>query len=221
MYSISEEDYLGTIYRYRDESGEIKANVIADKMDISNAAVTDMLKKLAKRKLVLYAPYKPVRFTKRGEEMAGKLIRRHRIWEIFLHRIVGMPWEKVHDEAERLEHNASDDLINRMEEMLNFPEYDPHGDPIPAKNGDMPLPRKLIKLSESKAIDVVTVKRVIDFDEEFLRYITKIGIGIGTVIEIVEKREFDLSLGILIAGKEYSISGKIAENVFVEKKKAK
>ncbi|MBI2416329.1 MAG: metal-dependent transcriptional regulator [Ignavibacteriales bacterium] len=127
MYSISEEDYLGTIYRYRDDSGEIKANVIADKMEISNAAVTDMLKKLAKRKLVFYAPYKPVRFTKRGEELAGQLIRRHRIWEIFLHRIIGMPWEKVHDEAERLEHNASDDLINRMEEMLNFPEYDPHG----------------------------------------------------------------------------------------------
>ncbi|MBI5727018.1 MAG: metal-dependent transcriptional regulator [Ignavibacteriales bacterium] len=221
MYSISEEDYLGTIYRYRDESGEIKANVIADKMDISNAAVTDMLKKLAKRKLVLYAPYKPIRFTKRGEEMAGKLIRRHRIWEIFLHRIVGMPWEKVHDEAERLEHNASDDLINRMEEMDPFPEYDPHGDPIPAKNGDMPLPRKLSKLSESKANDVVTVKRVIDFDEEFLRYITKIGIGIGTAIQIVEKREFDLSLGILVAGKEYSVSGKAAENIFVEKKKAK
>lgn len=219
MYSTSEEDYLGTIYRYRDLSGDIKANVIAEKLDISSAAVTDMLKKLAKRKLIAYEPYKPIRFTKRGEEMAGKLIRRHRIWEIFLHQVVGLPWEKVHEEAERLEHNASDDLINRMEELLNFPEYDPHGDPIPSKNGEMPLPRKLIKLSDAHADDIVTVKRVIDFDQDFLRYITKIGIGIGSVVLITEKRVFDSSLGIIIAGREFSISEKIAENIFVEKKK--
>lgn len=217
MNTVSEEDYLGVIYRYRDEAGDIKANVIAEKMEISNAAVTDMLKKLAKRKLIIYAPYKPIRFSKKGEELAGKLIRRHRIWEIFLHQVVGLPWEKVHAEAERLEHNASDELINRLEEILNFPEFDPHGDPIPAKNGDVLRPRKLEKLADIDIMEPVSVKRVIDFDPDFLHYITRMGIGIDTRIMITEKRAFDASLGISVEGKEHSISEKIADNIFVER----
>ena len=133
MQNISKEDYLSTIYKYRDADGTIKANKIAEKLSISNAAVTDMSKKLAKDGYINYEKYKGINLTDNGEEYAKSMVRRHRIWELFLHQIIGMPWDKVHDEANLLEHSASDELISRMEEMLDFPEFDPHGDPIPGK----------------------------------------------------------------------------------------
>ena len=146
MSSISIENYLSIIYKYRNEAGGIKGNVIAEKLHISNSAVTDMLKKLAKAKLIEYTPYKEIRLTETGESSALNLVRRHRIWEIFLHLIVKLPWEMVHEEAERLEHHSSDELINRLDEMLNFPEFDPHGAPIPGKDGDIPKQKKTEKI---------------------------------------------------------------------------
>ncbi len=215
MNSVSKENYLSIIYKHRDPSGEIKPNVIAEWLQISNPAVTDMLKKLAKDKLVLYTPYKAVRFTKQGELAAKKLVRRHRIWEIFLHEIVGMPWEKVHAEAERLEHHSSDELISRLEEMVNFPAFDPHGDPIPDKNGVMPQQLTLKPLSEMPVNSALTVKRVSGFDGGFLQYINSIGITLQATVTIIEIRGFDKSLLIDINGAKHSISSTIADNIFV------
>lgn len=115
MKNISKEDYLSTIFKYSDKAGLIKANQIADKLMISSAAVTDMLKKLSKDGYVDYEKYKGIKLTRNGGDYARSMVRRHRIWELFLHQIVGIPWDKVHDEANNLEHSASDDLINRME----------------------------------------------------------------------------------------------------------
>ena len=150
MQNISKEDYLGIIYKCKDENGEIKPNVIAEKLHISNAAVTDMLKKLSRDGHIIYEKYKGIRLTNSGGEYARNMVRRHRIWEVFLNQIVGLPWDKVHDEANRLEHSGSDELINRLEEMLEFPEYDPHGDPIPSKEGKIPRLRKHVQLAELK-----------------------------------------------------------------------
>jgi DtxR family Mn-dependent transcriptional regulator len=216
MRNISKEDYLSVIYKSSDSNGVIKANQIAEKLNISGAAVTDMLKKLVKDGYINYEKYKQISLTKEGREYARSMVRRHRIWELFLHQIVGMPWDKVHDEANNLEHSASDDLINRMEEMLDFPEFDPHGDPIPSKEGRIPKLRKNIPLSLLKEGENGKVVRVNDFDKSFLAYISDIGIELNELINLIEVRSFDQSMYIKVKGKDWNISRKLAENVFVE-----
>lgn len=215
MKNISKEDYLSVIYKSSDKKGEIKANQIAYKLNISGAAVTDMLRKLSKEGYVDYKRYKGIRLTKSGEEYARNMVRRHRIWELFLHQIVGLPWDKVHDEAHNLEHSASDELINRMDEMLDYPEYDPHGDPIPDRNGKMPKSSHGIPLSNVKPGSSVKVNRVHDFDSSFLQYISKIGIELNKEITVVDALEFDHSQLIKVDDKETSISNKVAANIFV------
>lgn len=216
MKNISKEDYLSVIYKNLDDTGEIKANLIAEKLSVSNAAVTDMLKKLSKEKLVNYEPYKSIQLTNDGESYARNMVRRHRIWEIFLYQIVKMPWEKVHEEAHRLEHSSSDELINRMEEMLNFPEFDPHGDPIPAKDGSIPKQRNSVPLSTLNEKQSGLVIRVNDFNNDFLCYISEIGIKLNQLIKVKEKRSFDKSILLQVGKQIWNISNTIAENVFVE-----
>lgn len=219
MQNISKEDYLSAIYKFKDENGETKAKKIAEKLGISNAAVTDMLKKLSKDKFIKYQKYKGISLTQNGEEYARNIVRRHRIWEVFLHQIVGMPWDKVHDEAHNLEHSASDNLINRMEEMLDFPEYDPHGDPIPSKEGIIPKQKKSVALSLLGKNETGVVLRVNDFDNSFLKYISKIGIDLGKEIHVRNILNFDRSMIVKIDDKEINISGTLAANIFVERKK--
>ncbi len=216
MANISKEDYLSTIYKYKDENGEIKPTLVADKLQISNAAVTDMLRRLSKEEYVNYRKYKSITLTDKGKAYAKNMVRRHRIWEVFLNQVVGMPWDKVHDEAHKLEHSSSDELINRMEEMLEFPEYDPHGDPIPSKEGKVPKLKKNIPLTMLKEGEKGKVIRVNDFDESFLVYIAEIGIKLNELIEMKVIRNFDKSMLINVQGKDRNISHKIAENIFVE-----
>lgn len=215
MKNISKEDYLSTIYRHRNGEGGIKATQLAEQLEISNAAVTDMMKKLSKDGLVNYARYKGIKLTGQGESYARNMVRRHRIWELFLQRIVGMPWDKVHDEAEQLEHSSSDELINRLEEMLEYPQFDPHGDPIPDKNGMLPKQKKMIPLSMIKTGEMVEVVRVNDFDNDFLNYLSGIGIKLNKKLIIKNVLNFDKSLLIEIDGSEFNISNIIAVNIFV------
>jgi len=215
MNNISKEDYLSTMYKHRDASGAIKSNQIADRLNISGAAVTDMLKKLSREGYVDYKKYKGIRLTRIGEEYAMNMVRRHRIWEVFLHQVVGIPWDKVHSEAENLEHSSSDELINRLEEMLDFPEFDPHGDPIPDKEGNLPEQKNYKSLSRIRSGMKVIVTKVNDFDSSFLKYISKMGIGLNKVIEVKEVLKFDGSMLIEIDGKEFSVSNKLAANIFV------
>jgi DtxR family Mn-dependent transcriptional regulator len=219
MQNISKEDYLSIIYKHKDGNNEIKANVIADNLQVSNAAVTDMLKKLSGDGYIKYKKYKGIHLTQNGEDYARNIVRRHRIWEVFLHQIVGMPWDKVHDEAHNLEHSASDELISKMEEMLNFPEFDPHGDPIPAKDGSIPKQKKSIPLMKLQKNQTGTVSRVNDFDNNFLKYISKIGIDLNKKIFVKDLFDFDRSMQIKIGDKEINISSTIAANIFVEAEK--
>jgi len=216
MQNISKEDYLSSIYKYREVDGTIKANIIADKLSVTNAAVTDMLKKLASDGYVNYKRYKEIKLTKEGEDYARIMVRRHRIWEVFLNQVVGIPWNEVHEEAHNLEHGSSDSLINKMEEMLDFPAFDPHGDPIPSKNGTMPRQKKNISLSFLNANEKGKVVRVNDFDNNFLNYISKIGIELGKEIFVKDVLDFDKSMLVVINNKENNISSTIASNIFVE-----
>ncbi|MCH7965346.1 MAG: metal-dependent transcriptional regulator [Bacteroidetes bacterium] len=215
MRNISKEDYLSTIYRHRNNEGGIKATQLAEQLEISNAAVTDMMKKLSRDGLVNYARYKGIKLTEHGESYARNMIRRHRIWELFLQRIVGMPWDKVHDEAEQLEHSSSDELINRLEEILDYPQFDPHGDPIPDKNGMLPKQKKLIPLSLIKTGEMVEVIRVNDFDNSFLNYLSEIGLELNKKLLVKNILDFDKSMLISIDKNEMNISNTIAANIFV------
>ena len=215
MKNISKEDYLSTIYRHRNNEGGIKATQLAEQLEISNAAVTDMMKKLSRDGLVNYTRYKGIKLTGQGESYARNMVRRHRIWELFLQRIVGMPWDKVHDEAENLDHSSSDDLVNRLEEMLDYPKFDPHGDPIPDKNGMLPKQKKMIPLSMIETGEMVEVVRVNDFDNDFLNYLSGIGIKLDKKLIIKDVMNFDKSMLIEIDGSEINISNTIAANIFV------
>jgi len=215
MNNISKENYLSTIYKHRDTKGAIKPNQIAERLSISGAAVTDMLKKLSKDGYVDYEKYKGIKLTKVGKEYAMNMVRRHRIWEVFLHQVVGIPWDKVHAEAENLEHSSSDELINRLEEMLDFPEFDPHGDPIPDINGKLPEQKRGKSLNLIQPGTRVKVFKVNDFDSSFLKHISRIGIGLNKEIEVKDVLKFDGSMIVSINGKELSVSNKLAENIFV------
>ena len=217
MNNISQENYLTAIYRNLDNDGEIKPNLLASKLEISNAAVTDMLRKLARDGFVNYKKYKSIKLTNDGELYAKNMLRRHRIWEVFLNQTLGMSWDKVHDEAEKLEHSSSDELINLLEEYLEFPEVDPHGCPIPDKNGKIKKDKNIVPITELKEKDSATVIRVNDDVKNLLSYITKIGISLGKEICIKDKLEYDGSVLILIDNKAINISNKIASNIFVEK----
>ena len=219
MNNISQEDYLTTIYRNSNEDGEIKPNLLAEKLEISNAAVTDMLKKLSRDGLVNYKKYKSITLTNEGEQYARNMLRRHRIWEVFLNQTLRMPWDKIHEEAEKLEHSSSDDLINLLEKFLEYPTVDPHGYPIPDKNGKIKKEKSLKTINELEQNDLVVVARVNDQVKDLLTYLTKIGIELGTEIVIKDKLDYDGSVLIETNKKEINISKKIASNIFVEIKK--
>lgn len=216
MNTVSKEDYLSIIFKYRDKDQGIKPNRIAEKLNITRAAVTDMLRKLAREKWIQYIPYKSVKLTPAGEEFALNIIRRHRIWETFLSQVVGLPWDVVHEEAGRLEHSSSDELINRLEEMCQFPEFDPHGAPIPDKSGLLPKQSRLLPLSAVKDNQNVIVMRVDDSDRKFLKYLSAIGISLKQMVHVKEVLDFDKSLQIIINNKQINISHKLADNVFVQ-----
>lgn len=217
MDNISQEDYLTTIYRNLDTAGEIKPNLLAEKLDISNAAVTDMLRKLSRDGFVDYKKYKSIKLTKTGENYAKNMLRRHRLWEVFLHKKLGMSWDKVHSEAEMLEHSSSDEMINLLEKFLGFPEVDPHGYPIPDKKGRIKENTKLIPLTELKTKDEAIVVRANDDVRNLLAYLTKIGIELKKKIEVIDMLEYDGSILLKVDGKDITISRKMAENIFVEK----
>ncbi len=217
MNNVSQEDYLTAIYRNLDDAGEIKPNLLASKLNISNAAVTDMLRKLSRDGFVDYQKYKSIKLTGEGEVYAKNMLRRHRIWEVFLHQTLGMSWDKVHDEAENLEHSSSDEIINLLEEFLEFPEVDPHGYPIPDKNGKIKKSKTVVAITELNENDSAKVIRVNDDVKNLLSYVTKIGISLGKDIFVKDKLEYDGSVLVKIDNKEINISDKIASNIFVEK----
>jgi DtxR family Mn-dependent transcriptional regulator len=175
-----------------------------------------MLKKLAEKNLVNYKKYQGVSLTEKGLHSAKMIVRKHRLWEVFLVDKLDFPWDEVHDIAEQLEHIKSEKLINKLDEFLNFPTEDPHGDPIPNADGMIVKVEKqlLSELAEKQTGVCVGVK---DTSSEFLQYLDKQEIALGSKIEVLSKETFDLSLRIKVSNKELMISNKIAANLFVKK----
>ncbi|TPD72049.1 metal-dependent transcriptional regulator [Flavobacterium microcysteis] len=214
--TFSEENYLKTIYHLTTASdSEVSTNAIAEKMETKASSVTDMLKKLADKGLVNYKKYQGVSLTEEGKLAAKMIVRKHRLWEVFLVEKLGFSWDEVHDIAEQLEHIKSEKLINKLDDFLDNPTEDPHGDPIPDREGRIVKIEKqlLSELSENQFGICVGVK---DTSSEFLKYLDKQEIALGSKIEFLSKESFDLSLRIKVNGKELTISNKIASNLFVK-----
>jgi DtxR family Mn-dependent transcriptional regulator len=184
----------------------VKTHVISERLKVTPAAVSDMLKKLSEKKFISYKPYQGVLLTKTGTAYGRTMVRRHRILEMYLHQKLGFQWDEVHKEAEQLEHAASEKLINKMDEDLGFPKFDPHGDPIPDMNGKMPVSKDLVFLSEAKAGRIYEVVRVSDFDGDFLHFLDDMGLKLHTKIEVNERRSFDQSLLVDVNNVQQTIS---------------
>lgn len=215
--TFTEENYLKAIYSLseRTDSFDTSTNEIAVKINTKPPTVSDMLRKLAEKKFVTYEKYKRVQLTRSGRQIAIQIIRKHRLWEVFLHDKLEFTWDKVHEVAEQLEHIQSEELIARLEKFLGFPTNDPHGDPIPSANGEVTQARRIIlsDMEEGKYCYVVGVK---DSSSPFLQYLQQLSIGIGTRIKVIERIAYDGSLTInMKKGQQISVSKKFADNVLV------
>ncbi len=210
------EDYLKNIYSLQTTDGKVTNMILAEKMNISPAAVSDMISKISKSGYIKNTPYKGFELTKKGEVIAINLVRKHRIWEVFLVKDLAYPWEKVHSEAENLEHASSDELISRLEAFLGNPKFDPHGHPIPDKNGKIPV-SNLTCLSELKVGDKAVIRQVSDESSEVLQYLSKAGLKLNDKIEIIEKISFDNSIQIKLKSKNIFLSEKLSKNIFITK----
>ena len=214
--TYSEENYIKVIYHLSLVSPKgINTNAIAGMIESKASSVTDMVKKLAEKELVDYQKYQGVTLTQKGLHAAKMIVRKHRLWEVFLAEKLDFTWDEVHDLAEELEHIKSEKLINRLDEFLGFPKEDPHGDPIPDRYGQMIKVEKQL-LSEVGLNKKVMCLGVKDSSPSFLQYLDKHQISLGAEIEIINKEAFDMSLTILMNGKEILISNKIAGNLFVK-----
>jgi DtxR family Mn-dependent transcriptional regulator len=214
--TFSEENYLKAIYHLTTLTDtEVSTNAIAETMETKASSVTDMLRKLAEKDLVNYKKYQGVSLTDKGKLTAKMIVRKHRLWEVFLVEKLNFAWDEVHDIAEQLEHIKSEQLINKLDDFLGNPTEDPHGDPIPNANGQIVAIEKqlLSELAENQIGICVGVK---DSSAEFLKYLDKQEIALGSKIEIILKESFDLSTKIKVNGKELTISNKIANNLYVK-----
>lgn len=217
MNSFSEENYLKAIYSL-SAKGRSKVGLTAIARHLGNnpVSVIDMLRRLGEKKLLSYDKKKGARLTEKGHKTALEIVRRHRLWEVFLFEKLGYEWDAVHDIAEQLEHVHDNELANRLDKFLGFPRFDPHGDPIPAANGKM-APLAKIHLSEIEEGGTCRVTAVKDTSSEFLQYLKKLSVHIGCRISVSEKIPFDRSLVVKIDDrKSATISDKLAQNILVE-----
>jgi DtxR family Mn-dependent transcriptional regulator len=215
--SQTEENYLKAIYTLseRSDTSDTATNEIAERIQTKPPTVSDMLKKLTVKKLVTYEKYKRVQLTNQGKKLAIQIIRKHRLWETFLHDKLNFSWDEVHEVAEQLEHIQSEKLTERLDQYLGFPKYDPHGDPIPTAAGELRDSKRymLSAIEPGSTCQVVGVK---DSSSSFLQYLQQINVGIGTKIKVVEKISFDQSVVITFKkGLQTTVSKKFADNVLV------
>ncbi len=217
MFSQSEENYIKAIYHLSSVSEKgISTNAIAKKLETKASSVTDMVKKLSEKEVVVYKKYQGVTLTDFGKKTAANIIRKHRLWEVFLVEKLNFSWDEVHEVAEQLEHIKSPKLIDELDSFLGYPKRDPHGDPIPDKEGNLPQIQKSLLATLEKNEKGVCVG-VNDTSSEFLRFLDKQEIGLGQNIEVLDREPFDDSFLVKINGKEMTISNKVANNIYIQK----
>ena len=216
MTSFSEENYLKAIFHLEKVNPRgVPTNALAEKLETKASSVSEMIKKLSKKKLVAYQKYQGVSLSEKGRKTAVEIIRKHRLWEYFLVEKLNFNWTEVHDVAEQLEHIQSEKLVAELDKFLGFPRKDPHGDPIPDTNGNFQSLEKVL-LAEVEPGQKGLCIGVRDSSREFLEYLDKNEIALGKNIEVLEREEFDQSVVIKLEGKRLYISKIIANNLFIK-----
>ncbi len=216
--TATEENYLKAIYKANESSSSLAStNTIARYLSTSAASVTDMMKKLSQKNLVIYQKYHGVKLSQEGSRLATALVRKHRLWETFLVEKLGFSWEEVHDIAEQLEHVRSNELVDRLDQFLDYPKYDPHGDPIPSADGKFTL-RERIALSNLSIGESSILVGVKHHDKVFLDYLNQNRINIGVTMNILSKSLYDHSIRVLIENEtEILVTDETAKNLLVRK----
>ncbi len=217
VLSQAVEDYLKVIYKLESEGKGASTTRIAEAMDVSSASATNMIKRLAKMSLVDYQSYKGASLTESGEKIALEVIRHHRLLELYLLEVMGYSWDEVHDEAEKLEHHISEQFEDKIAELLDNPTQDPHGDPIPSKDGIMPDMKDEPLIDTEPGDTAYLVSRVKNQDPDLLRYLEKIDLLPGTRVKIKEKAPFSGPITLSLEGKQQVIGYELAEHIFVAK----
>jgi len=216
-FSTSEENYIKSIFHLQVEGGTVTTNALAQELQTRPASVTDMMKKLKTKKLVHYQPYQGFKLSSDGKKIAIGIIRRHRLWEFFLSEKLKFSWDEVHEVAEDLEHISNKKLIDKLDEYLEYPKFDPHGDPIPDSAGKMTV-SQLTNLSKMPLNKIAEVCNVGNQSPEILDLLRHNNIRIGTKLEVKMRFDFDSSLEIKIRQQPapVTISEQLAKNIFVK-----
>lgn len=219
MLSQTVEDYIKVIYRYQVEDGKetVSTKDISEALDISAASVTSMIKRIAKMGLAEYKSHQGVKLTDAGKKVALEIVRHHRLLELYLSEIMGYSWDEVHDEAEHLEHHISEQFEDTISEMLGHPQYDPHGDPIPTKNGELP-PLDSDLLTEVSAEQDYIIKRITDQSPELLRYLGELGLKPNAEIKLLSQAPFKGPVSLTLNEEKVIIGYEVASHIHVVKK---
>lgn len=217
MNSLTEENYLKALYNLSNNKGEVNVNDLSKCLNIKMPTVTSMMKKLAEKKLAYYESYKPLRLTEKGKKEAGLVIRKHRLTEMFLVQKMGFGWESVHDIAEQIEHIKSTDFFEKMDELLGYPKMDPHGSPIPDKNGKIEL-KQYTKLSDCQIGDTLKLSAVINTSADFLKFLNSREMHLGLKIKIKSVEPFDNSMVVSYSKRNFEmLSHTVCERLLGEK----
>ena len=215
MPSENIENYLKNIYKIQTSEGKVSTTSLSEKLQISPASVSEMVKKLADEGSLTHTPYKGVELTESGKRTALKIVRKHRLWEMFLVEVLHFGWDEIDEEAEKFEHIMSDKMEEKIDVVLGSPSVDPHGDPIPSKSGTIKAIRSFPLSSIGEGTNVRVV-RVNDANPELLQYASSIGLTLNKKISLKQRIKFDKSLVVKIGTKDITISATLAENIYVE-----
>jgi DtxR family Mn-dependent transcriptional regulator len=218
MNSLTEENYLKALFNLAGEKGEVGVNDLSRHLDIKMPTVTSMMKKLAEKKLVFYETYKPLRLTEKGKKEAALIIRKHRLTEMYLVEKMGFGWEDVHEIAEQIEHIRSPAFFDKMDQLLGYPKADPHGAPIPDKNGKLAW-IAYDRLCDCRAGETVRLAAVVHSASDFLKFLNQRRIHLGLRIKIRSTESFDGSMVIAYDNREETLSRMVCERLLVEKQK--
>jgi DtxR family Mn-dependent transcriptional regulator len=219
MQTQAVEDYLKTIYELQCQEGIVSTTALAREMDVTAASATGMIKKLAKLSLVSYEPYQGVELTESGEKIALEVLRHHRLIERYLSEALGVPWDQVDEEAEKLEHILSDELENRMDAFLGYPKTDPHGAPIPSPEGHI-SPSSNLRLSDLSPGQRAIITEVSDHDPELLRYFGELGLFPQVEVLVTATAPFEGPLTIQIGDEERALGREVAQYILMEEPEA-